>query len=486
MPYEDLRHFIRDLEEYNLFRWVDAEVDKDWEISAVTRTYFRRVPKETRGALGFRNIKGWAGHRLVVGTVGGGVEVYHRALGIEGGGFDAVNRKWREALTRPIPAVLTDGDAPCQEVVRMGEEADLHRFPIPTWTPEKDPGPFLTSPCLVTKDRGTGVVNVGVYRLEVKGPRKTGVLWDLPSQHGAVHFAAYEAASEPMPMAVVLGVEPTILMGAVAKAPMGFDEFAIAGGLRGAAVELVKCKTVDLEVPARAEIILEGHVPPHVREREGPFGEYTGYMGGPYEMAVFEIDCITHRKDALHQAFFSQMPPSESSLIRAIPEEAHIYKHLAQDLRIPGIVDVHLPEAGGSYSICWVRMKQAYPGQAQQVLSAAWTHHPAFAKWIIVTDEDVDIRDPFQREWALAWRVQPHRDLFTIPNTAPVLLDPSAGHHGEGLWEKRGSKILIDATKPWPDFPDVSLPPQKYLDRVAEEWERYGLTDASEPAGESP
>ena len=142
MPYEDLRHFIRDLEEYNLFRWVDAEVDKDWEISAVTRTYFRRVPKETRGALGFRNIKGWPGHRLVVGTVGGGVEVYHRALGIERGGFDAVNRKWREALTRPIPAVLTDGDAPCQEVVRMGEEADLHRFPHSHLDPGEGPRPF--------------------------------------------------------------------------------------------------------------------------------------------------------------------------------------------------------------------------------------------------------------------------------------------------------------------------------------------------------
>jgi len=220
MPYEDLRHFIQDLEEHNLFRWVEAEVDKDWEISAVTRTYFRRVPKEVRGGLGFRNIKGYPGQHLVVGTVGGGVKVYRRALGIEEG-FDAVNRKWREALTQPIPGVLTNGEAPCQEVVLTGEDADLHKFPIPTWTPEKDPGPFLTSACLVTKDRETGVVNVGVYRMEVKGKRKTGVLWDLPSQHGAVHFAKYEEADEPMPMAVVLGVEPTILMGAVAKAPIG-------------------------------------------------------------------------------------------------------------------------------------------------------------------------------------------------------------------------------------------------------------------------
>ena len=183
MPYEDLRHFIEDLEEHNLFRWVDAEVEKDWEISAVTRTYFRRVPKEVRGALGYRNIKGYPGQRLVVGTVGGGVKVYNKALGIEGG-FDAVNEKWREALTNPIPGKRTNGKAPCQEVVLSGEEADLNRFPIPTWTPEKDPGPFLTSACLVTKERDTGILNVGVYRMEIKGPRKTGILWDLPSQHG--------------------------------------------------------------------------------------------------------------------------------------------------------------------------------------------------------------------------------------------------------------------------------------------------------------
>ncbi len=474
MPFQDLRDYLRGLEDHGLLHWVDAEVDKDWEISAVTRTYFRRVPKEVRGALGFRNIKGYD-QPLVVGTVGGGERVYRHALGI-GPGFDAVSQKWSEALSRPVaPAPFGDDDPPCQEVILTGEDADLGRFPVPIWTPEKDPGPFLTSACLLTRDLETGRRNAGVYRMQVKGPRKTGVLWNHPSQHGAVHFSRWEAAEKPMPMAVALGVEPTVLMGAVSKAPLGLDELSIAGGLRGAAVEMVRCKTIDLEVPARAEMVLEGHVPPHVRESEGPFGEFTGYMGGPYSMPVFEIDCITHRRDVVHQAFFSQMPPSESSLIRAISEEAQIYKHLTHDLRIPGIVDVHLPEPAGSLAMCWVRMKQVYPGQAQQVLSAAWTHHPAFAKWVVVTDEDVDIRDPFQREWALAWRVQPHRDLFTIPNTAPVQLDPSAGRHDENLWEKRSSKICIDATKPWPDFPDVSLPPQKYLDRAAERWERYGL-----------
>ena len=476
MPHEDLRDFIRDLEEQNLIRWVDAEVDKDWEISVVTRTYFARVHKTVRGALGFRNIKGYEGQRLVVGTVGGGDGVYRLALGIEEG-FDAVNRKWHQALSHPVDAVMGTGTAPCQEVVLMGDEADLTRFPIPTWTPGKDPGPFLTSACQITKDRETGIRNVGVYRMQLKGPRKTGVLWEHPSQHGAVHFAQYWEAGEPMPTAVALGVEPAILMGAITKTPLGTDELSVAGALRGNPVELVKCKTIDVEVPARAEIVLEGHIPPEVREPEGPFGEYSGYMGGPYESVIFEIDCITHRKDAISQAFLSQMPPSESSLIRATLEESHIFKHLAQDLRIPGIEDVHLPESGGSYAICWVKIKQSYPGQAQQVLSAAWTHHPSLAKWIVVTDEDVDIRDPFQREWALAWRVQPHRDMFTIPNTAPVLQDPSAGHRDEDIWEKRSSKILIDATKPWLDFPDVSLPPQKFLDRAADQWEKYGLND---------
>jgi UbiD family decarboxylase len=327
---------------------------------------------------------------------------------------------------------------------------------------------------LITKDPETGIGNIGTYRMEIKKKNITGVLWDLPSQHGAVHYGKYEKRKEPMPMAVALGVDPTVIMASVTKVPLDIDEMAVAGGLRKKPIEVVPCETIDLNVPASAEIVLEGEVLPGERVREGPFGEYTGYMGGPYDMPNFYIKCITHRKNPLYHALFSQMPPSESSLMRQLPEEANIYTHLAGYLKIPGIKDVHLPESGGSYTICWISIKKAYIGHAQQVLSASWTHHPAFAKWIVATDDDVDIRDPFAREWALAFRVQPTRDVFFIPNTASVLLDPSSAPPEVPLWERQGSKICIDATRKW-EYPEISVPPQKYLDRVSENWDKYGL-----------
>ncbi len=471
MPYEDLRHYLSTLENKELLRWVDAEVDKDWEISSVMRLWFRKISATERTAIGFRHVKGYTAP-VVAGTVSASRRVYATALEIEPT-MDAIIEKWRQALDYPLDPYLTTAPAPCQEVVLQGDQVDLGRFPIPTWTPSKDPSPYITAPCMVTKDL-QGLANVGTYRMQVKGPNRTGALWDMPSQHAAMHYAQYEAQGIPMPVAVVIGADPTVVMASVAKVPYGVDEFAVAGALRNEPLAMARCRTIDLEVPANAEIVLEGEVKPGFRESEGPFGEYTGYMGGPYNLPVFEIKCITHRHNPVYQALFSQMPPSESSLLRQIPEEASVYKHLVHSLKIPGIVDVHLPEAGGSYAILWVSIKTMYPGHAQQVLSAAWSHHPAFAKWVIVTDEDVDIRDPFQREWVLSWRVEPKRDTYVIPNTSSLLLDPSPAPPNVPLWERLSSKMCIDATKKW-SYPDIAVPPREYLDQAEMKWERYGL-----------
>jgi len=471
MAYQDLRDYLNVLTNKGLMKWVEEEVDKDWEISCVARKVFQQKPKK-RFALGFKKVKGYSSP-VVVGTIAASREVYAIALEM-GHKVNQIISRWNQALTYlREPEILANGV--CQEVVKEGKEVNLNWFPIPTWTPEKDPGPYITAPCMITKDLENGTRNVGIYRMQVKSANKTGVLWDLPSQHAAIHFAKYEAKQKPMPVAVAIGVDPCILMTAAAKVPLGVDELAVAGGLRGKAIPLVKCKTIDLEVPATAEIILEGEILPGEKEIEGPFGEYTGYMGGPYRLPLFHIKCITHRKDPIYQALHSQMPPSESSLLRQISEEANIYKHLAHQLKIPGIIDVHLPEAGGSYAILWIKLKMSYPGQAQQVLSAAWTHHPAFAKWIVVTDEDIDIRDPFMREWALSWRVEPRRDVHIFPYTSSLLLDPSAAPPDTPLWDRPlSSKVLINATKRW-KYPEIALPPSKYLKKVEEKWEKYGL-----------
>jgi len=471
MAYQDLRKYLNVLTSRGLMKWVEKEVDKDWEITCIAGKVFRRK-LEKRFALGFKKVKGYSSS-VVVGTIAASREVYAAALEISPEVNQIISR-WDQALAYPKnPEMVANGV--CQEVVREGRKVNLNWFPIPTWTPEKDPGPYITAPCMITKDPENEIRNVGIYRMQVKSADKTGVLWDLPSQHAAIHFAKYEAKQKPMPVAVAIGVDPCILMAAAAKVPLGVDELAVAGGLRGKAIPLVKCKTIDLEVPATAEIVLEGEILPGEKEIEGPFGEYTGYMGGPYQVPLFHIKCITHRKDPIYQALHSQMPPSESSLLRQIPEEANVYKHLVQQLKIPGIIDVHLPESGGSYAVLWIRMKTSYPGQAQQVLSAAWTHHPTFAKWIVVTDEDIDIRDPFMREWALSWRVEPCRDVHILPSTSSLLLDPSAAPPDVPLWERPlSSKVLINATKKW-KYPEIALPPSKYLQKVEERWEKYGL-----------
>jgi UbiD family decarboxylase len=471
MAYRDLREYLDVLTGKGLLKWVDEEVDKDWEITCIARKVSRKPP-EKRHALGFRRVKGHSSP-VVTGTIGASREVYATALEI-GSGVEEIIAKWEHALTHHREAELVKTGV-CQEVVRKGNEADLTWFPIPTWTPEKDPGPYITAPCMITRDPETGIRNVGIYRMQVKGPRETGVLWDLPSQHGAVHYLKYEAMGKPMPVAVVVGVDPCILMAAAAKVPLQVDELAVAGALREEPVPLVKCKTIDIEVPATAEIVLEGEIIPGETETEGPFGEYTGYMGGPYDLPLFHIKCITHRKDPVYQALHSQMPPSESSLLRQIPEEANVYKHLVHQLKIPGIVDVHLPEAGGSYAILWISMKTMYPGHAQQVLSAAWTHHPAFAKWVVVTDEDIDIRDPFIREWVLSWRVEPVNDVHIMNDTSSLLLDPSAAPMDVALWDRPlSSKVLINATKSW-EYPEIALPPDKYMKRVEDNWDKYGV-----------
>ena len=471
MPYKDLRQYLTALEDKGLLKWVSTVVDKDWELSCISRLVMNRS-EEKRIALGFKRIKGYD-ISAVVGVVAANRAVYSTALEVAPK-IDDLIELWSQALTHPIkPIIINDGQ--CKEVNLKGEEVNLNRFPTPIWAPEKDAGPYITAGCMVTKDPETGTRNVGMYRLQVKGKNKTGVMWGGGgSQHAAIHYSKYEAKGEPMPIAVVIGVDPTICMTAASKVPFGVDEFAVAGGLRREPLKLVKCETVDLEVPASSEIVLEGEIPPKTREVEGPFGEYPGYMGPAGNNPIFNVKCITHRRNPVYQSILSHMPPSESSLLRQISTEGEVHKHLVYDLRIPGIIDVHTPESSGSCSILWIRMKNLYVGHAKQVLCASWTHHPTFAKWIVVTDEDVDIRDPFIREWVLSFRVQPDRDITVIAKTGPISLDPSVAPPEAPVSERYGSKMLIDATRKWP-YPEIALPPEKYLKKARERLLEYGL-----------
>lgn len=254
----------------------------------------------------------------------------------------------------------------------------------------------------------------------------------------------------------------------------GVDELAVAGGLRGAAVEVVRCETNDLLVPATAEIVIEGWVSADDLIEEGPFGEYTGYMG-PKAMAYkVDVQCLTHRNQPIYQAFLSQMPPSESSCIRMVGREATLLHHLKRTLGLP-VVDVHLPESGAAAAFVVIAIRQDRPGQARQAVLGTLALDPTLGKFTIVVDDDIDIRDTEMVNWALSFRVQPDRDTWIIPDMASVLLDPSQAPADARQGDARrrlSSKIAIDATKKHA-YPENSIPPRDHLERVGREWARY-------------
>jgi len=472
MPYKDLRDYLRVLEERGKLFRISREVDKDWEISAVSKLVFRKIPDERRPALLFEKVKGFS-IPVVTGVLGASRQVYAIALDTELN-FEEIFRRWSRAQSEPIPPRLVSA-APCQEVVFEGEEVDLFKLPVPIWTVPHDPAPYFTSPYVIGRDPETGVTNMGTYRMQLKGKRKTGIYFGNNLQDLRRIIDKNEKQGRPTPVAVVLGTDPVIGLTSVSKVAFGLDELAVAGGLRGAAVEVVRCKGSDLAVPATAEIVLEGEIPAGVREEEGPFGEYPGYMsqGGP--SFVFEVKRMTTRRNPIFQAFVSQMPPSESSCIRGFGFEVPIYKKLKYDLGLP-ITDLHFKTAGGSTAYLVISMKKENEGQPKQAIWGAWAILPRFAKFTVVVDDDIDVRDSFAVDWAMSFRVQPAHDIFIEANTLSVPLDPSVVLEGPVSDHRRalGSKVGIDATKKH-DFPPIAFPPQEHVLEVEKRWREYGL-----------
>ena len=473
MPYGDLREYLAALDKKGKLKRVVKEVDKDWEIAAVCRQLFLKFPPNRRPALVFENVKGFA-MPVVAGVLGASREIY--AIGLETESVEGINRKWERALEEPIaPRVVKDG--PCKENSLSGDKVNILKLPVPTWTVGEDPAPFFTSPYVITKDPDTGKRNVGTYRMEVKGPNKTGFLIGK-RQDASWHVRKYEQRNQATPVAVVIGADPSIGYVSVSKISDALDEFAVAGALRGEPVDMVRCETIPLEVPATAEIVLEGEIPPHVTEREGPFGEYTGYMGPAGDQPVFNIKCMTFRNGALYQSFISQMPPSESSCIRGVGREWPLLKHLKHVLHLP-VRDVRLKEAGGSGAYVVVSLKKQFEGQVRQLMYGIWSLRTGFGKITVVVDDDIDIWDDFAIDWALSWRVRPDRDVYIERDVQAVGLDPSQApsdvpqHHAS---RDVGSRIAIDATRKHL-YPAVALPPKEHLKRVEDNWKEYGLDE---------
>jgi 4-hydroxy-3-polyprenylbenzoate decarboxylase len=472
-----LRAHLQRLEERGLLHRVRAEVDPTWEIASVARQVFLQRRPERRYALLFERVRGHT-QAVVIGALAASREVYAVGLGVEPA---AINERWAAALRTPLEPRLLEGGLP-DETVLEGDAVDLTALPIPTWTPTRDAAPFVAGPYCITRHPDSGVVNVAMRRMMLKdrghlmfnthaAPRS-----DVNAQHTYWEYEAYEARDEPMPVAVVFGGESAVGCVSAAKVPYGpagvWSDYALAGALQGRPVDLVRGRTVPLYVPASAELVIEGWVAPRHREPEGAFGEFYGYMNRPSSKPVLAVSCIRHRPDPLLQYVHSQKPPSESMVAQSTGNAGILYKRLVHDLGISEVLDVHIPDHVPLTQFL-IQARRPTTGYAQQILNAAWTALPSYSgKMIVLLDEDVDIRDPREVEWAIQTRVQPHRDLTIVRNTRPLSLDPSAAP--EWSADAEASKLLVDATCKW-EYPPPSLPPADLLARARASWDAYGL-----------
>lgn len=474
MPYADLREFLNKLESCGKLHRISKPVDKDWEIAAVTKVAFEAIAEPRRPALLFEKVNGFE-IPVVIGALGASRSIYCLGLECE---LQDVHRKWGEAELHPLAPVRVSSGL-VQENVFQNDKVDLRRLPIPTWTVGQDPAPYVTSGYVITSDPESGISNMGTYRIQLKGPRQLGLFINY-LQGGREHVEKNNKLGRPTPVAIVIGAEPVVGLVSVTRLPQELNELAVAGALRGARVEVVRCVSVDLEVPATAEIVIEGVIQANELEEEGPFGEYTGYMGPKSMSYKVDVTCLTHRNKPIFQAVSSQMPPSESSCIRSIGRESALQKHLVEDLHLP-VRDVHLFESSGAAAYLVISIKKSHPAQPRIAMCGAWSFAPQFGKMTVVVDDDIDIRDPNMVNWALSFRVQPEKDAFIMAGMPAVQLDPSQARDDvlqQDPSRRVSSKIGIDATRKHA-FPGIAMPPKEHLDRVRREWENYGFGSKS-------
>ena len=485
---KDLREYLRLLEEKGKLIRIKREINKDTELHPLVRLQFRGLPQEERKVFLFENVIDAKGKRyripVVICALAASREIYALGMNCDA---DKIMDKWAEAQLHPIEPVVID-HGPVHEEIHIGkgllEHGGLEEFPIPISTPGYDAGPFISSPYWVTKDPETGVVNVGTYRVHVKAPLRTGIMWASVDQHVARHWAKCREKGIPLQAALVVGASPNIGHVSVSKLSPEVNEFAFAGAIAGRPVELVKCKTVDLHVPAYAEIVFEGELSMDEVEPEAPFGEALGFIGHRKWMPYFTIKCITHRKNPIWQAFLSQFPPSESSMIRGVGRDGAVYKYLKHDCRQPWVLRVVMNEASGAAGVMIIQVSEREQTKVWETLEAAskWViPNSPNTKMVIAVGEDIDPEDADALMWAFSFRVQPHRDCRIVTYPGKSLMDyslapPEAAFERDARYERmpEASHLLVNSTLKW-DYPPVSLPKKEFMERALEIWEEEKL-----------
>lgn len=438
MPFNDPRDFLEYLEERKELLRIHNEVDPEFEVGA----YIRKTSDQQGPALLFENIKGYD-----IQMVGGIFATRERVLMALETNSEEVYERFYKGTSDVIPPRIVDS-GPCKEVIYKEEDVDITKLPIPVYA-EKDGGAFITHGVVISKDPETGTGNASIYRLQLRNKNEIG-LYVSQYQDMNRQYLKAESKGQPLDVAIALGCDPVIMLATQVNAAYGEDEIAIAGGLNGKPIDVVKCETVNLTVPATSEIVIEGKALPSRREWEGPFGEYSGYYGPADKRPVIHITAVTHRSDPLFHAGLTGMPMTENHFLKQIPNEVTLYRDLKS--KFAGIKAVSFTPAGCCEYIAFISMKQVYAGEAKKVLMAA-LGSKKLPKYVVVCDEDINVHDNTQVLWAISTRAKPAEDMLVVP-VPTAALDPTVP---EG---EVGSALGIDATRPvGQPFPDVPVHP---------------------------
>jgi 4-hydroxy-3-polyprenylbenzoate decarboxylase len=473
----DLRDWIARLEREGELVRIGAEVDPDLEITEIND----RVVKAGGPALLFENVKG-SQHQLLINQFG---TERRMCMAFDAPSLDAVASRLSDVLEMQPPQGLVEkvrglqklksiaDSRPrtvrrgvCQEIVLTGDDASLDLLPIQTCWPE-DAAPFITLPAVITKDPRDGTRNVGMYRMQKLGPHATAMHWQI-HKDGRADYLATDGKIE---VAAALGTDPVTTYTASAPLPKHIDELMLAGFLRGEPVEVVRCKTVDLEVPANAEIVLEGYIDKDELTDEGPFGDHTGYYTPSEPFPVFHVTAITMRRDAVYPSIVVGKPPQEDAWLGKATERIFLP---AIKMTVPEIVDYDLPVAGAFHNCCIVSIRKAYPGHAQKVMHAIWgLGMLSLTKAIVIVDEHVDVHDYDEVLFRVGANVDAKRDVLITEGPLDHLDHaPTRQFYGGKLGIDATHKGPAEGTREWPPEIEMTSAVKELVDR---RWAEYGI-----------
>lgn len=443
MAYKDLREFLEKSRQCGDVIEIERPISCNIEVGkALQKCYVKNAP-----IVIFKNPEGK--DFPMVGSVFG---TRSRALRAFDADDASIVDKFIKGLESPIDPIMIE-DAPCQEVVITGEDIDLNRLPIPIFN-EKDGGAYITAGITVSKDPETGVTDIGHYRYMVHDKNTLGWFAQPFHRFGKNCNKARSMGMKKYEAAIVIGTDPVLAYTCqVKQVPDDTNDFSLAGGLRGEAVELVKCKTVDVEVPATAEFVIEIEIDFENLREEGPLGEYTGYMTPSSLKPVCKVKAITHRTNPIFQILMTGKPVTENHILKNIPFEASFMKYMKQ--RFSGITNVAITPSGGVQLYVIIAMKQRYAGEARHAILSAMSSDIR-PKWVIVVDPDIDVHNSAEVEWAMSYRVVPGDDIIIVKNVPSAPLDPSSTNEHKTA-ERLNDAVEIDATMPFgKDYPEVA------------------------------